>query len=539
MEKQLKHISLIKTTLVLIALLFQNCMIEGYEPGFQPLTDEEILLTGQIIGESLSEKQNGLLSNFPEAFAIPTQTYLIPGVTLLSPGSIRNLSNYRYEFDPNSGIHRVTFSKRDENLGFTSFSDDTLHYIFWDRNHNILAFPDQQGDMIDAVDFRAFRSGQIYADKKTSFFQRRDRLLIEGLSQTSDIISIDGYHSGKGIFVRIDPNGDRLEREYILEMNFLDIRINPAVINVNRNFRNGVFGAISYESTVTQNLNGAPETKIVNGTIELSGDGTALLRFNELFDTFRFKLQDGAVFDQDEFEGRITRVNLAENIFTMANGQRIQINHQTIIEPGDFFSLEEVISALSNGSRIIAKGNYFQPNKVINRWIATLLKFELESNEFEDFVKSVELMQNSFILLNGDQYFITNKSEVEFDDGLESLEDVRNALDTGLPVVAEGNFIIDPVTQKRNVTDVEFELEFDEFEEFVISVNLSDSFFTIESGKNVKVTDRTVIEDDGDYMNLYEVQQALNNQMRVLASGTFYFDYLSGFWIAIEVEFDD
>jgi hypothetical protein len=535
----LNHNTLIKTIMVLMAFLFQNCMIEGYEPGFQPLTDEEILLTGQIIGESLSEKQNGLLSNFSEAFAIPTQTYLIQGFALLSTGSIRNLSNYRYEFDPTSGIHRVTFSKRDENPGFTSLSDDTLQYIFWDRNQNILAFPDQQRDMIDAVDFRAFRSGEIYADAKTSFFKRTDRLLVEGLSQTSDIISIDGYHSGEGLFVRIEPNGNRLEREYILEMNFLDIRINQAIVNTNRNFRKGVFGAISYESTVTQNLNGAPETKIVNGTIELSGDGTALLRFNELFDTFRFKLQDGVVFDEDEFEGRVTQVNISENLFTMANGQRIRINDQTIIESADFLSLEEVLSAINNGSRIIAKGNYLQPNKDINLWIATLLKFELESNEFEDFVTTVDLIQNSFILVNGDQYFITDKTEVQFDDGLESLQDVKDAINRGLPVIAEGEFVIDPVTEKRNVTDVEFELEFDEFEEFVTSINLSENFFTIESGKNVKVTEHTVIEDDSDYLNLFEVQQALSNQIQVLASGKFYFDYFSGFWIAIEVEFDD
>lgn len=537
MKKFINRHTIITAKLIITGFLVQGCIIEEFEQVFIPFTDEETVLTGQIIGESVSENQNGLLSTFSEAFAIPTQSNLVRGPSPLSTGTFRNLDNYAYNFDPGTGIHQVTFSKRIENQEFTSLSNYTLHYIFYDRNQNILDDPNQQRNEIDAVDFSATRSGDIQSGTKNSYFKRTDRLFIDGLLSTSGILSIDGYHSGDGVFIRIDSGGRRFDREYLLEMNFLDIRINKSVVETNRNYRKGVTGALCYESTIKQIRNGSPETKIVNGTLEFNGDGTALLRFTESLDIFRLKLQSGEVLDDDEFEGRVIRVNLSDNIFTIANGQRIQIDEHTKIDDGDFLTLEEVAVAVDNDVRIIAEGDYFHPDKNVNLWIATEVEFELESNEFEDIVVSVDLIENSFMLVNGDRYFITEKSEVEFNDGLESLADVADAVDTGLPVEADGKYIIDPATGKQVVTEVEFELEFDEFEEYVVSVNLPGSFFTLESGKNVKVTEDTIIDDDGDYLTLEEVAEALDGGRQVEAEGKFYYDYTSGFWIAVEVEF--
>lgn len=220
--------------------------------------------------------------------------------------------------------------------------------------------------------------------------------MIDGLSSDSDILTIDGFHSGEGTFTQIDPGGSQIEREYLLDINYLDIRINKELVQINRNFRKGINGALSYESTVRQSGSGNPETKIVNGTIELNGDGTALLKFREQFDTFRLRLENGDVFDEDEFEGRITDVNLQEGIFTISNGQRILINEQTEIDDGDFHSLAEVSEAIGTGKQVIAEGEYYHPDENVNFWIATEVEFELESSEFEGLIASANLVQQSF-----------------------------------------------------------------------------------------------------------------------------------------------
>ncbi len=533
------HFKLLVALLILSGIMLWGCEIDRYDQDRTPLTGDEALLAGQIIGESVSENRSGMLSIFPEAFAVPTESGLTEGPSLLSAGSFRNLLDYTYEFDAASGEHRVTFSTLEDNELLQRSASHTLSYLFLDRNGDTLAYPDQQRQQIETVFYEASRNGSIQADARSSFYTRSDQLFMDGLSSTSDVLTLDGFHSGQGIFRLHPPDETPMEREYQLDINYLDIRIQKSVVQKNRNFRSGVNGALSYELTVRQTRNGAPESKIVNGTLELNGDGTALLKFREQFDTFRLRMDNGDVFDEDEFEGRVVRVNLSDQIFTIANGQRIQITDDTEFDDGDFRTLEEVAAAVNRGVRVMAEGGYYQPDEDVNLWIATEVEFELESNEFEDLLASVSLSRNAFTLRNGDEFFLTERSEVEFDDGLQSFEDVADAVANGMPVEAEGEFYIDVETGRRLVKEVEFEFEFDEFEGDVIAVDLAESTFTIEGGKVIKITEQTVIDDDGDYLSLEEVAVALEQGEEVEADGKGYLDVSSGHFIAVEVEFDD
>lgn len=520
-------------------LLLWGCSVDTFEQGSSGLSNEESVIAGQIIGESVSENQNGLLSSFPEAFAVPSNSNLVAGTSPLSTESFRDLENYRYAFDAATGIHLASFSRQQNNEMLTSSSTDTLNYLFYDRNQNIIALPVDRQDDIEAVEFSATRSGEIQASDKESFFTRTDRFFMDGLSAESNILTIDGFHSGEGFFTLLRADGSQLQREYLLDINFLDIRIDKAMVSRNRNFRDGVTGAFSYEATIRQSANGADtETKTVNGTVELNGDGTALLKFRELFDTFRLRLDDGQVFDEDEFEGRVTKVSLQEQIFTLSNGQNIQINDATEFEQDDFNSLEEVAAAVNRGVRVTAEGEYVQPDENVNRWIAVEVEFELESSDFEDILRSADVDQNTFTLLNGDVFFITESSEVEFEE-FQSLQQVADAVDAGLPVLAEGEFYIDTDSGNRIVEEVEFESDLREFDEDVISVDLAGSTFTLSGGIIINITAQTMIDEDGQYQSLEEVAEALQDGEEVEARGKYYDDPASGLRIAVEVEFED
>lgn len=533
------HVKLLVLFLLLPGVLSWGCEIDRFDQDRTPLTGDEALLAGQIIGESVSENRSGMLSIFSEAFAVPTESGLTEGPSLLSAGSFRNLMDYTYEFDAESGEHRVTFSTMEDKEMLQSSASHTLIYQFLDRYGDTLAYPDRQRQQIETVLYEASRNGSIQTDARSSFYTRSDQLYIDGLSSTSDMLILDGFHSGQGTFRLHPQEGSPMEREYQLDINYLDIRIQKSVVQKNRNFRSGVNGALSYESTVRQTRDGAPESKIINGTLELNGDGTALLKFREQFDTFRLRMDNGDVFDEDEFEGRVVRTNLSEQIFTIANGQRIQITDKTEFDDGDFRTLDEVAVAVDRGVRVMAEGDYYQPDEDVNLWIATEVEFELESNEFEDLVASVSLSRNAFTLRNGDEFFLTERSEVEFDDGLQSFEDVAGAVANGMPVEAEGEFFIDAETGRRLVKEVEFEFEFDEFEGDVTAVDLAESTFTIKGGKVIKITDQTEIDDDGDYLSLEEVATALEQGEEVEAEGKGYLDVSTGYFIAVEVEFED
>lgn len=149
------------------------------------------------------------------------------------------------------------------------------------------------------------------------------------------------------------------------------------------------------------------------------------------------------------------------------------------------------------------------------------------------------LFNSHLPLISGDQFFITESTTIEYDDGLESFEDVVNAVVTGLPVEAEGEFYFEIDTGHRLLKDVEFEVEFEDFEEYVTSVNISENTFTLTSGKIVKVTENTIIDNEGDFLTLEAVAEALENGTSVEAEGEIYFDSSGSIWIAVEVEFEN
>jgi len=518
-----------------------GCSIDGYENASAPITDQEIQLAGQIIGESISENQSGILSTFSEAFAIPTSSGLITGPSLLSSGSFRNIEDYSYTYDSATGEHHVTYTVQRNTLLISSSTQVMLTYIFYDAGESTIEFPEQEMERIDAVDFKSEQSGTINTGSKNSVFSRTDRILLNGLNDQTDILTLDGFHSGEGLFSTTTATGNQIEREYLLDMNYLDIKINKAVVLLNRNFRNGVNGALSYESTVRVVNNGTSvetgNAKIVNGTIEMNGDGTALLNFRDQIEPIRLRLDDGDVFDDDEFEGRITNVDLEKQIFTIANGQRIRIDNQTVIDDGDFQSLNDVAVALNNGQRIVAEGDYFHPDENVNLWVATKVEFEEESNEFQKLLKSINFSSSSLTLINGDELFLTDDSDINFDDEFNSLQDVSDAVRDGLPVLADGKFSVDQQSANRLIDEVSFELEFDEFESVVTAADSISGSFKLANGRDVLITTETVIE--GDYLTIAEVQKALEQGLSVDADGDYYLGQTGDNWIAVQVKFSE
>ncbi|MFO7800416.1 DUF5666 domain-containing protein [Rhodohalobacter sp.] len=521
--------------IILIAFL-QGCTIDSFENNKSLLNDEELRITGQIIGESVSENESGLLSSFSEAFAIPTSNGLATGNSVLATGSFRNLQNYSYQYNSTDGVHRTQFSRTDLVTGIPT--EYNLKYIFRDSQGNFIESPNQNSHLIESLEFTGERTGQIETASKSSIYNRTDRFIMDGLSDQSSSITLDGSHSGEGQFIRNEIN-NRVERDYLLEINFLNVRINKEIVESNRSFRKGVNGAVSYESTIRSNQNGeAADSKIVNGTVNFNGDGTALLRFQQTFNTFRIRLENGDVFDDEEFEGLVMETNLENQTFTISNGQVIQLTDETEIDDdSDYLSLQNIADGIGNNQRIVAEGDYYRPDENVNLWIATEVEFELEENEFEEFMFDINLSDSTITLITNEVFYITPETEVEFDDDFTSLQDIADALSQNLPVFAEGDFYIHPETDRYILTEVDFELELDEFEEVVRSVDLENQIVTLINGRQVLITEQTVIDGEGDYVSLEEVSQALEDGSEVEADGDYFYNSADAIWVAISIEF--
>jgi len=462
---------------LLAGLLFSSCTIDSVDSTTDEISDADLEAAGQIIGESLSDQNDGILTSLNDAIAIPSDGGFdgVASSALAKPatssandddednsgrGSERNFS---YSFDPETGTHTLSFDRSVNRPNFSKSSSATLEYIFLDINGEFIVLPRAQRDRIETIDFSGIRNGSLETPRKKSSFEREDEFLIDGLTDGSPFLSIDGVHRGSGNFEASGSDGQLLERNYTILVDFLNVQIDKSLAELGGDLSKGVTGTLTYEININRTRNGDTETKTIQGTVEFTGDGTALLRFADFSKIFRIKLDDGKVFDDDEFEGIVRSVDLDESFFTLANGQRVKVTDATEIEgDGDLFSLQEVDRAIQNGFIVEAEGEV-ERREGSDFLFATEVEFELDADaDFEGIVQSVNLVESSFTLENGRVFLVTEESEIEDDGDFFSLEEVDLAIQNGQIVEADGEFFRQRDTDENIVLEVEFESDDDD-----------------------------------------------------------------------------
>lgn len=293
--------------LVLVASsLFYGCNnVNSSEPD---ISEEELEIAGEIIGASLSEEQEGVLSSVYDAFSTISQTGISYGgsattmqKTSADPAdrSGRGFErNFSAEYNPETGEHTVSFNRSFEGPNLTKNLDVLNKYIFTDADGDFLQYPRRDNEMIETIDFKGLRTGSFETNRRSSSFTRIDTLFASGFSSSSAILTLDGKHNSNGQMSVELPNLERSgERIFEVEFNFQNIQIDKSIVRENGNLEEGITGLITYNMQMTQILDGDTTEKSLSGTIELTGDGSALLRFNKFRKTFRIAMRDGSLTD--------------------------------------------------------------------------------------------------------------------------------------------------------------------------------------------------------------------------------------------------
>jgi hypothetical protein len=297
-------IQLILATVAAFAL-FSGC--NTINPADQELTEQEIEVTGEIIAESLSDERGGLMATFYDAFSQVSEDGINYGnVSAESPvlGSqvTENTKSrggefeWNAEYNPETGEHIISFRRSYEGP-FVSKTLSVLNkYIFIDPDGEFLEFPRRQQDQIETIDFKGLKSGSVESARKRSTFSRADTLFTSGLYSESPILTIDGSHDGEGeMTVQLRRADGTADRSYKLRLNLIDIQIDKEVVQSNGSLEEGVTGLITYRLELKTSTEGQNREKTISGTIEMTGDGTALLRFDRIRDTLRLGLSNGEV----------------------------------------------------------------------------------------------------------------------------------------------------------------------------------------------------------------------------------------------------
>ena len=376
------------TFLAIVLFTFAGCSLSGVDSQNQDITQEDLEAASQIIGESLSDESSGAMSSLNDAvasfsdngFENSTPAKSIAGSTDDDDNTGRDSeSNFSYSYDPETGTHCITFTRSVNRGEFFKTVTDTLKYIFTDNNGEFIAQPRKNRNRVETIDFKGFKEGNVNLPNRTSFFVRADTFFIDGFSNASSILTIDGVHNGEGNFRGTRDNGNSVERNYDLEINFLNIEVDKEVVEANRSLEQGVTGSLTYEIHIEKVTNGSTSTKSIVGTIEFNGDGTALLRFEGFQKLFQINLDDGDVRDGDkEFEGRVAGINVDRGIVELSNTRRVRIANSTEVEFDDgLTSLEDVARALNEGEQVRAEG---EGQIRDGNFIASEIEFELANS---------------------------------------------------------------------------------------------------------------------------------------------------------------
>ncbi|MEQ8526039.1 hypothetical protein [Gracilimonas sp.] len=379
--------------LVVLAAMLSACTLDDISDDInnQELTAEEIEAASQIMGQALSDDNDGVFSSLNDA---------LTNVSSSGFGSDNQMkgyqdhddddhsgrgreSNYQYEYDPETGTHTISFDREVNNPNFQKSLSAVLTYVFTDLNGEYIAAPRMNRERIENIDFTSDKTGTTQNRFKSSEFSRADTFSITGVSSASSILTIDGNHYGNGSIDGVTREGDTFERSFVNEINFLDIQVNKDTVAAYGSLTQGVTGTLTYELNLFRSSNGEGSSKTISGTIEMDGDGTALLRFANINRLFKVNLRTGFVSDNEiDIESSVVAVDTLNQTVTLRNDILVQVSDRTEIEGDDGLdSLEAVARALEAGIGVTAEvEGYRNPNNR-SEFIAEEIEFELSEDD--------------------------------------------------------------------------------------------------------------------------------------------------------------
>lgn len=387
----INHIPKASGYLIVTAILFSACTLGDFsDDEFSP---EEIEAASQIMGQAISDDTDGIFASLNDALSNISDSGFIS-----SPAKLKvedgdddysgrgEEQNYQHDYDPASGTHTISFDRQIDATDFQKNLSALMTYIFTDIDGNFIERPIENEDQIENISFTSSKTGDVTSRFRSSEFSRADTFTIGGVSDATPILTLDGYHYGNGSFNGVHRNGDTFERSFVTEISLLDIEINKDTVAFHGSLEQGVTGTLIYEMSIYRNSNGDESTKTITGTIQMDGDGTALLRLQNVSQLFKVNLSSGIVTsDEDELEDRVSTVDLTNQTLTLSNDITVIISKRTEIEGDDGLeTLEDVALALNNGLIVIAEvEGYISPENPL-QYIADEIEFEFEDDDNDD-----------------------------------------------------------------------------------------------------------------------------------------------------------
>ncbi|MEQ9310272.1 MAG: hypothetical protein RLN90_12530 [Balneolaceae bacterium] len=303
--KNLIQIKQLPLYAVALAVLFTAC--SSVNNDVESLSEEDIELAAEIVAVSLADNESGMMSSMYDAFSDVSESGISYGSDNLykekaprrNPNSGRGGErNYTHTYDSTTGVHTISYSRSVENNVYSKSISLNQEIIFTDLNDAFIARPKANKNDIEAISFQGTKAGESEGPFRSSSFTKTDAFEITGIHATTGTLNMNGTHSGIGQAEGQINDSTTASRSYEIDISFENIAIVKDTVLTYGSLEQGVSGTLTYSIQMNKTVNGVPEETLVEGTIDLEEDGTALLRFNKLPKVIRFSLVDGESEDR-------------------------------------------------------------------------------------------------------------------------------------------------------------------------------------------------------------------------------------------------
>ena len=302
--KTLKNLSTL--FILLLFVVTSGCdSLNNEEPEVAAITEADLEAASSIMAESLSDQNEGMMANLNDMTAnvgLQNLTYERRRFSRNSDLRPCRGANLEYErtYDESTGVHSIDYTRTHEGPTCEKSVEVNLNYIFTDGDGGFIATPVASASEISEIAFDGTRMGSSThtsrrGQERTRSFEQTGEWNLSGL--LTNIATLNGTQTSSGdySFVRPDTSGNEIQVSgtYSMELNTVDVTITQT--ETEDDLENQISGQLQYTINMTRTVDGETSEKAIEGTVELEGNGRALLRFNGLRQLYRIQLSDGEV----------------------------------------------------------------------------------------------------------------------------------------------------------------------------------------------------------------------------------------------------
>ena len=297
--KTLSNLNILSLLAFALLVTFGAC--SSVNNDVEAISNEDVDLATHIVTTSIADDESGMMSSLYDAFSDVSSegiSYSTTSAQLKSDPQHRNDGrgrerNYTYSYDSETGIHSLEYERSVQNSAFSKSLEVNQEIIFTNLDSTFIEFPRQDRKNIETISYYGTKVGEFAGKYRSGSFSKEDDFLLTGVHSTSSILTLSGTHSGTGNAEGITRDSVEASRSYSIDLEFSNVAINKDTVKAQGSLEFAVSGSIAYSLTMNKTIDGVPDEIILEGTIELLADGTAILKFNKLVQTIKFALGTG------------------------------------------------------------------------------------------------------------------------------------------------------------------------------------------------------------------------------------------------------